>query len=211
VCAKLNLWSYFSTQKKIDSAKQGMTKSQDFWNDKMTHLFYLYDADRDGSITSNDFDILATKLSSLIGLSGENSQKCSEDYAAARRKLMNEIMRADANHDGKVTLDEWLDFHKRLANELRKPDTDPLILEQFSDRIDTTFKMLDLNHDGIIEKAEWIKTCEFFGVEKNLAESSFAQIAEGGKLNEDEAKQLFFEYIISENPNHLSNCCLCFL
>lgn len=71
--------------------------------------------------------------------------------------------------------------------------------------------MLDLNHDGFIGKDEWIKTCQFFGVDENAAAKSFGQITTGDKLEEDQAKQLFFQYLQSNDPNHVSNCCLCFL
>jgi hypothetical protein len=63
-------------------------------------LFSL-DIDRDGSITSHDFEILADKLSTLVG---QEDTKRREDYANARKTLCEEIMRADANKDGKVTL-----------------------------------------------------------------------------------------------------------
>jgi Ca2+-binding EF-hand superfamily protein len=69
--------------------------------------------------------------------------------------------------------------------------------------------MLDLNHDGYIARDEWVKTCAFFGVDQKTAENSFEQLAENEKL--EEAKQLFFEYLKSNDPNHISNCCLCFL
>lgn len=104
-----------------------------------------------------------------------------------------------------------MDFHRNLANELHKPDTNPDILEQLAERINTTFNMLDLNHDGYIAKDEWVKTCQFFGVDQQTAEKSFEQITNGDKLEEDEAKRLFFEYLKSDDPNHVSNCCLCFL
>ncbi|CAF1027856.1 unnamed protein product, partial [Didymodactylos carnosus] len=165
-------------------------------------------ADRDGSITPLDFDILASKLSDLIG---QDNPKHSEQYATARKTLCAEIMRADANHDGKVTLDEWLEFHRRLKDELTKPDTNPDLVEQLCNRMNTTFQMLDLNNDGVIEKDEWIKTCGFFGVKTDVAEKAFNQIAKDGKLKEDKAKKLFFEYIKTDDPNHISNCCLCFL
>lgn len=86
----------------------------------MKNLFYLYgihtlqsgsirkgtsrsdlDADRDGSITPVDFEILAKKLSTLVG---QDDPKRQEEYASARKTLCQEIMRADANKDGKVTL-----------------------------------------------------------------------------------------------------------
>lgn len=57
--------------------------------------------DGDGSITPKDFEILADKLSSLVGQEDEQRR---EDYANARKTLCQEIMRADANQDGKVTL-----------------------------------------------------------------------------------------------------------
>ena len=106
---------------------------------------------------------------------------------------------------------EWLDFHQNLADELRKPDTNPEILEQLSRRINTTFHMLDLNQDGYIGRDEWVKTCQFFGVDRDTAETSFQHLAQDEKLEEDRAKQLFFEYLQSDDPQHLSNCCLCFL
>ena len=94
---------------------------------------------------------------------------------------------------------------------MHKPDTNPDILEQLAERINTTFNMLDLNHDGYIAIDEWVKTCQFFGVDQQTAEKSFEQITNGDKLEEDEAKRLFFEYLKSDDPNHVSNCCLCFL
>ncbi|CAF1508699.1 unnamed protein product, partial [Didymodactylos carnosus] len=183
-------------------------RGENFWKTKMTNLFYLYDADGDGSITPVDFEILASKLSGLVG---QDNPQHSEQYATARKTLCEEIMRADSNHDGKVTLDEWLEFHQRLRDELTKPDTDPELLEQLCERVNTTFKMLDLNNDGMIEKDEWMKTCQFFGVKTEAAEKAFNQIAKDGKLKEDKAKKLFFEYIKSDDPDHISNCCLCFL
>jgi hypothetical protein len=71
--------------------------------------------------------------------------------------------------------------------------------------------MLDLNHDGYIAKDEWVKTCHFFGVDQITAEKSFQQLSDNDKLEEDKAKLLFFEYLKSNDPNHISNCCLCFL
>lgn len=107
--------------------------------------------------------------------------------------------------------DEWLDFHRRLATELRTPGSHPELLEQLTKRINTTFNMLDLNHDGHIARDEWVKTCEFFGVDKGEADKSFSAIADGDKLQEAKAKTLFYDYIKTDDPNHVSNCCLCFL
>jgi Ca2+-binding EF-hand superfamily protein len=190
-------------------------------------FFCFEDLDRDGSITPVDFEILADKLSSLVG---QDDLQKREDYANARKTLCQEIMRADANNDGKVTLgkftfsisnlhsfiiiqftEEWLEFHRRLANELRKPGTNPELLPQLNQRINTTFNILDLNHDGHIAREEWVKTCQFFGVDKDAAEKSFSTIAPDNKLEEKTAKKLFLDYIKIDDPNHISNCCLCFL
>ena len=182
--------------------------------------------DKDGSITPKDFEILADKLVSLVGQSDKGRR---EDYANARKTLCQEIMRADANHDGKVTLgtssfpsktlkssscriaEEWLDFHRRLALELRNPGQHPDLVPQLNQRINTTFGILDLNHDGHIAREEWVKTCQFFGVDEETADKSFTQIAPSNKLEESTAKKLFLDYIKIDDPNHISNCCLCFL
>ena len=65
-------------------------------------LFGL-DADGDGFLTPVDFEILANKLSTLVG---QDDTKRREEYASARKTLCQEIMRADTNLDGKVTLGE---------------------------------------------------------------------------------------------------------
>ena len=107
--------------------------------------------------------------------------------------------------------EEWLNFHQRLATELHTPGTHPNLLPQLARRIDTSFSMLDLNHDGHIARDEWIKTCQFFGIDKEAADKAFTQIAQGDKLEESAAKKLFYDYIKLDDPNHISNCCLCFL
>jgi hypothetical protein len=65
------------------------------------------DLDNDGSITPLDFDILARNLSKLVG---QDDLQRQEEYASARKILCQEIMRADANQDGKVTLGECEHF-----------------------------------------------------------------------------------------------------
>ena len=50
--------------------------------------------------------------------------------------------------------------------------------------------MLDLNHDGYIGIDEWIKTCQFFGVEQSIAEKSFQQLSTNNKLEEDTEQSL---------------------
>lgn len=72
-----------------------------FNDDHQVWLIADLDIDHDGSITPKDFEILADKLSTLVG-QGDNGRR--EQYALARKALCDEIMRADANHDGKVTL-----------------------------------------------------------------------------------------------------------
>lgn len=57
--------------------------------------------DGDGTITPHDFEILADELSALVGQEDQNRR---EEYVNARKTLCKEIMRADANQDGKVTL-----------------------------------------------------------------------------------------------------------
>lgn len=66
----------------------------------LIELIHL-DVDHDGHITPADFEILADKLSTLVG---QEDKKRREEYANARKTLCKEIMRADANQDGKVTL-----------------------------------------------------------------------------------------------------------
>jgi len=76
-------------------------------NKKFYFFFFIQDLDKDGSITPIDFEILADKLSNLVG---QGDTKKREEYANARKTLCQEIMRADANQDGKVTLGKFFFF-----------------------------------------------------------------------------------------------------
>ncbi|CAM4915416.1 unnamed protein product [Rotaria socialis] len=80
-------------------------QSNNFWNKKMEHQFYLHNVDHNGSIAPLDFEMLANKLSTFIG---QGDHKRCEDYANAHKTLCLEIMRADPNQDGKVILDNTL-------------------------------------------------------------------------------------------------------
>ena len=71
------------------------------WFRSFEKTFFWLDIDGDGTITEADFEILANKLSTLVG---QDDAKRREDYANARKILCQEIMRADKNQDGKVTL-----------------------------------------------------------------------------------------------------------
>jgi hypothetical protein len=70
-------------------------------HDRDEFLSLLIDIDHDGAITPLDFEVLAEKISILLG-QGDSARR--DQYANARKSLCQEIMRADANQDGKVTL-----------------------------------------------------------------------------------------------------------
>ncbi|KAL3273832.1 hypothetical protein HHI36_015259 [Cryptolaemus montrouzieri] len=130
------------------------------WDNRVTFVVkYLYDVDNNGYLDERDFSCLALRATIVEG-KGEFSQSKLQEYQHIMMSLWEEIAElADFNkdllQDGMITVDEFKQAVQQCCLGRRYEDF-PQSMKMF---IDTNFKMIDLNDDGIIEAHEFRYNC----------------------------------------------------
>ncbi|XP_030025326.1 sarcoplasmic calcium-binding protein 1 isoform X2 [Manduca sexta] len=126
------------------------------WHNRVEFVVrYLYDIDNNGYLDAHDFHCLALRNCVLEG-KGDCSNARLQKYQHVMLSLWEEIAQlADFDKDGMITVDE---FKQAVMNSCvgRKYDDFPQSMKAF---IETNFRMIDLNSDGIINIEEYRYDC----------------------------------------------------
>lgn len=130
------------------------------WDSRVAFVVrYLYDIDNNGYLDAHDFHCLALRTCVLEG-KGDCSSSRLQKYQHIMLSLWEEIAQlADfdkvPDYDGIVTVDE---FKKAVQNSCigKRYDDFPQAMKAF---IETNFRMIDINCDGIIGIEEYRYDC----------------------------------------------------
>ena len=120
---------------------------------KLTRYFHMYDVDDDGHIGPRDFARILENLRILHGLA-ESSEDYRELEAGYRRRWEGIRRAADADHDGEVSLDEWLDYWDGVLSDEDRYEEE---VQELTERL---FSLFDTDGDGSIQADEF---CNFYG------------------------------------------------
>ncbi|XP_059481142.1 sarcoplasmic calcium-binding protein 1 isoform X2 [Neocloeon triangulifer] len=122
------------------------------WDNRVKFVVrYMYDIDNNGYLDKNDFECLALRAT-ILEARGEYSAQRFADNQKIMQNLWSEIAElADFNKDGQVSVDE---FKLAVKNSCvgKKYNEFPPAMRVF---IDSTFKSLDINADGVIGPEEY--------------------------------------------------------
>ncbi|KAI4456029.1 EF-hand domain pair [Popillia japonica] len=130
------------------------------WDNRVNFVIkYLYDIDGNGYLDERDFTCLALRATIIEG-KGEFSFSRWQEYQHIMLSLWEEIAElADFNkdllQDGKITNEEFKQAVQQCCVG-RRYDDFPQAMKMF---IDSNFKMVDLNDDGIIAADEYRFNC----------------------------------------------------
>ncbi|GLV34536.1 Sarcoplasmic calcium-binding protein 1 [Carabus blaptoides fortunei] len=126
------------------------------WDNRVNFVVkYLYDIDSNGYLDERDFACLALRATIIEG-KGEFSHSRLQEYQHIMMSLWEEIAElADFNRDGKITIEEFKEAVQRSCVGRRYEDF-PQAMKMF---IDSNFKMVDLNDDGVIGADEYRFNC----------------------------------------------------
>ena len=167
---------------------------------KLTKLFSLYDANRDGVLVQQDFSALAMRLTKL-----RQDLHASPQHAQILAHLNQDwqclCAAADQDHDACITLDEWLAYYDQVLDDMK------LYASRVIALVTLLFDAFDQDNDGHINEHEWIRLLSVFNVLPIYASSIFLNldVNQDGVLTEDEVLTLIHDFFYLHEPSAPAN------
>ncbi|CAB3383149.1 Hypothetical predicted protein [Cloeon dipterum] len=126
------------------------------WDNRVKFVVrFMYDIDNNGYLDKNDFECLALRAT-LLEARGEYSAQRFAENQKIMQNLWSEIAElADFNKDGLVTVDEFKTAVKKTCVS-KTYSQFPQAMKAF---IDSHFKSIDINADGVIGPEEYRVDC----------------------------------------------------
>ncbi len=165
---------------------------------KLQHLFAIYDFDGNGFLDRNDYEQVVSSLATIRRLKPETPgyQSLSQAYLGVWEELRSE---ADANNDGRVTLNKMLDFWRRMGE-------DPKLFYRHVVALgDLLFILLDANGDGYIVEQEYLDYARCLGFEAGQEAFTKLDVNRTGRLTRDDLRQRLQEFYLSESESAAGN------
>lgn len=177
--------------------------ASEFQIKKYRHMFNVFDTNSDGGVDENDTMQVVAKMAELRGIPTDSPQykKLRGDYQAWWQMLGQQL---DADHDGRVTEDEFVTFWANFADIARAGN------ELFANLLvasgETNFDLLDTNGDGTISLEEYTDWLKAQSVETDF-ETCFnsLDLDRDGLLQRDEAGAMLRNFILSDDPDASGN------
>ena len=108
---------------------------------KLTRFFSVWDANGDGTITTEDPKQVAQNLAKLQGL--EPSSPEHERFHIGFMAYQDDFLKAvDVDESGRVTLEEWLAYHEEMLQDEERFERTALM------SVKVMFELMDRNGDG---------------------------------------------------------------
>jgi len=169
---------------------------------KFTYAFHCLDLDGDGTLASEDFLRLASRLTALRGWREDDPRA-----GRMRRDLLDywEMVCMLSDHDGSgtVELSEWLVFHALMIDETREFGAPPPWADAM---IEALLSAVDSDGDGCIDLAEYGQFLAAIGSEM-APEAAFHRLDLDGSgwLDLQELMTLMGEYLVSTSAEEPGN------
>lgn len=175
--------------------------------DKLMHMFELLDVDGNGVLEYDDFRMVVDTMADERGL--DRSSRRYLSLVASNKRLWKMFSRhLDVDHDGGISMAEWLAFHIKAFL------TDPVsqgLEPEFSSALTATAKffcdLLDSDGDGVVTASDYILFCGAYNVGENEARIGFEMFDRdgNGSLTQDEIVEMVKEFYLSDDPDALGN------
>lgn len=165
---------------------------------KWVTAFGVYDRNNNGTLEKQDFEELVQKLGKLRGWESDSSgyKNLYNCYLAYWDEVRNH---ADKNQDGKVTLEEWVEYHRTLLDVEHKYE----VIEAFSHEVFHVF-----NPEGKETSAkEWEEFFGIYNIPLIYAKYVFPylDINGNGTLSKEEVLKLHRDFYLSDDPDAPGN------
>ena len=167
---------------------------------KATHNFNLFDQDKNGYIERGDYEAAIHAVGTSYGY-----QPGTPTYAELHTYFMglweSLAQRADQDHDGRVSLDEFLAAQAALLSQ-REP-----FMARIATIVEAWYKLSDRDGDGFLSQDEYVMNIAPFGVSAEDARESFKQLDRHGTGLIAQAEMIAHleEYYYSDDPEARGN------
>ncbi len=178
---------------------------------KFTTLFEYYDRNHNQFLSLSDFLGFADIASEVFGWREQDPDVFETRLAALRQSCQDMFLRlirlADTNHDGQVSLPEYLTYLQRQALECKNMGTAAPWVRLASHQIKL---LLDHDASGTINLNEYQQMLRVLGSDADAA-SAFAKMdSDGdGRLTMADIEKLALEFITSDDPDSPGNLLYC--
>jgi len=174
----------------------------DFQKHKLSWYFHILDIDKNGFIEKQDWDSLAENLCALRGI------PFGTDAHAEVMKVVGTVWEntkafCGVGDDGRITLEEWLDFEEAKAVNCDDDWYDGYV----NKIVRGVFDAFDDNGDGKWSLKEWTQLYAAWRVEPRMAPHAFSKIDRDGNgyISIDEFILCVKEFHQSNDPKAPGN------
>lgn len=174
--------------------------SKQFHEHKLKHLFHMFDVNRDGSVSREDYDEIANRVAVLadIPVGSPSHTQMVESF----RNIWTTISQlAGVEATGKVTLDRFIPaYTKWLSN---RDAVTPMLAKVMQ----ATLGLLTKEGDWTITRREWLVNKFAWNMNYVDANAAFDRLDRNhdGLLQRSEMLKNLEEFLFSEDPEALGN------
>jgi juvenile hormone diol kinase len=164
---------------------------------KFIKLFTIYDANDNGVLEKADFERIVKNLGNLRGWqSGTVEYDNLHDRYLFYWQSILEL--ADQNHNGRVSLPEWLNYHEKMLGTKEQKDKYEKEVETIAALVCDVF---DLDGDGKLNIEEWKQLFLVYNTPHVVVEEIFPKldIDGDGFISKQEMQRLFHEFHFSDD------------
>ncbi|GAA2414079.1 EF-hand domain-containing protein [Nonomuraea africana] len=172
----------------------------EFYQRKMSGRFESFDHDGDGVVTQADFELMANRAVSALGLSKQAAQGKAL-LEGARQYWRNLAEAADSDGDGRITSEE---FAGSITNS--KVGTPQGQAQAAQPWVDALVQAADSDGDGRLDSQECKRMLEVLGVEPAAVEGSAPYLAEAdGSIKIDTVREAALKLYTADTPYNPAN------
>jgi juvenile hormone diol kinase len=169
---------------------------------KLTKVFNTLDHDGKSVITKEDLELSAQSTAQVRGYEA-GSPEYQSIYDKSVTKQWNDLTKMDGDGDGKVTLDEFIAYYDKPAN-------DPTLSELITSGGEVLFDVGDSDGDGEISLENFKKMNLAWQSDEAQAAVTFAKLdtSGNGSINKEEFLAHVKDFFFSDDPESPGNLIL---
>ncbi|MFE7117157.1 EF-hand domain-containing protein [Streptomyces sp. NPDC057654] len=173
--------------------------TEDVKAQKFSTLFRWFDRNGDGQLTHDD---LQTMTELFAGLAREGD----EENAAAMRAAFGTwwqllLTHGDSDGNGRISVEEFIAVMEANVTDPRHFEEAVLAI------VDALMRALDINQDGVLSQAEYVRMYDVLGIPPVHSEAAFRLLDQDGdgSLSHAEFRSAITEFYLSDDPKAPGN------